>query len=514
MKIAIKVCAAATVLVCLSACGDGNGDASQAANHGDEPPTDNVAAPSSVSRDPAGTVGQVTVNAAERLGPITRNQVGANLGVWYDTSRTGVSDTIKATGARLLHWPGGTISDNYHWQTNSLCKNSYGAADFDRFMDDVAIPIQAEVALTVNYGTNATCDGGGDPAEAAAWVEHVVNKGYNVHHYTVGNEVWGDWSPDLHATPHDAATYAAAVGTSSSGGYYQQMKTMDPTAQVGVVVMNNPAWDSVVLNQADYDFVEYHWYAQAPGSESDTRLLMDAPDNLRQAIASLRTELAGAGKPSDFPIFLGEVNSVFGSPGKQTMSVVNGLFTGMAYGELLEASVPMTAWFMGIGLECFPGNTDDGLYGWQGAGTYSQVSNGYAAGTCGSGSPAIPFGTVFPSGRAQQLVSRFAVPGSQMLETTVASTLTDVRAYGATRETGYALMLFNLDKNVGKEVTVGIANTARRRFTATAITYGKRQYDDSRYHIWTEPVTRALGEVQAPMIISLPAWSMTVLMLE
>ena len=65
---------------------------------------------------------------------------------------------------------------------------------------------------------------------------------------------------DLHNPPHDPTTYANAVAT----GFYQQIKAKDSKAQVGVVVDGSSAWDQIVLTRAKYDFVEYHFYAQAP----------------------------------------------------------------------------------------------------------------------------------------------------------------------------------------------------------------------------------------------------------
>lgn len=100
--------------------------------------------------------------------------------------------------------------------------------------------------------------------------------------------------------------------------------------------------------QAPYDFVEFHWYAQNPGSESDSYLLTKTPADLSTAISGLRAELSAAGKPNT-PIMLGEVNSVSYNPGKQTMSIVNALFTGMVIGEVLKNNLALTTWWFGAG---------------------------------------------------------------------------------------------------------------------------------------------------------------------
>jgi hypothetical protein len=75
-------------------------------------------------------------------------------------------------------------------------------------------------------------------------------------------------------------------------------------------------------------------------------------------------------------------------------------------------------------------------------------------------------------------------------------------------------MLFNLDQSASATVTVGISNTSKTSFSAASVTYGKAQYDDSQNGVWTAPVSQSLGTVAAPVSVTLPAWSMTVLKLQ
>jgi hypothetical protein len=461
----------------------------------------------------------VTVNATVTVASISANQLGTNLAAWYDITQSGVAGAINSTGAQLYRWPGGSTSDQYHWSNNSTCGGAYvnPNSTFSNFMRDVVEPNSAEVVLTMNYGSNAACNAGGDPTEAAAWVANVVSNGYNVHHYTIGNEVYGSWEYDLHSKPHDPTTYASAVGTASTGGYYQLMKAQDSSAQIGVVVEGTSSWDSIVLSQAKYDYVELHEYQQAPGSESDSFLLTQAPAQLTADISTLRSELAAAGQPNA-PIMMGEFNSVYSNPGKQSLSIVNGLFAGMAFGELLNDGVQLQTWFMAIGDGCTAGadssSTDASLYGWQNFGSYDQVSEGWSAGSCGNSSQAVPFGTVLPTGYAEQFASQFALAGNHMLRVTVSSSLPNVRAYAATQATGFALLLFNVSESSSASLTVGVENTNRTGFTASTITYGKAQYDQSQNGTWTGPMAQSLGSVSGAIAVTLPPWSMTLLRLQ
>lgn len=517
-RLAETLILAASISIGASGCGGGGGGTSTSAASSTGG-SGGSSGGTSGSGSGAGTTGQVTVNATSAIATISANQFGTNMAAYYDVTTTGTAAAVAATGAHLVRWPGGSLSDNYHWATNATC-SAYAApgSTFDNFMQDVIVPNGDEVAITVNYGSNIACTGGGDPTEAAAWVADVVSKKYNVHHYTVGNEVYGSWEYDLHSVKNDPTTYANAVGTATSGGYYQLMKAQDSTAQIGVVVEGESDWDSIVLSKASYDYVELHDYVQAPGSESDTYLLTQAPAQITADIASLRKELTAAGKPADFPIMLGEFNSVYSNPGKQSISIVNGLFTGMTFGELLNDGVPLNTWWIAIGDNCTTGQdsstTAAALYGWQSFGSYDQVSDGWSAGQCASNALAVPFGTVMPSGHAEALAASFATAGNQMLSATVASSLPSVRAYAATQGSGFAVMLFNLDQSASATVSVGVSNTSKTSFSASTVTYGKAQYDDSQNGVWTAPVSQTLGTVAAPVSVTLPAWSMTVLKLQ
>jgi hypothetical protein len=144
----------------------------------------------------AGTV-SILVDS-NRQGPVfTRDQLGANMLVSVpESGKPAYLPLLKSAGIRLLRWPGGNAADEYQWQTNSWSTCSpyldYPPRKdnaFDLWMGNVAKPLQADVAITVNYGSNASCSSGGDPAVAAAWVDHANNAMHDgIRYWTVGNE--------------------------------------------------------------------------------------------------------------------------------------------------------------------------------------------------------------------------------------------------------------------------------------------------------------------------------------
>jgi hypothetical protein len=468
-----------------------------------------------MNNTPIVSITSVTVNQTN-LGPSVSDKIlGMNMAYWYDATRAGLVPALQKAGIRALRWSGGSLSDEYHWQSNSFCNgNTYQAVDFQTFLSSVVKPGNFDVAIPVNYGSNPACNGGGEPTEAAAWVTEALNSGNNVSHWTVGNEVFGDWEKDLHQVPHDPTTYAQEV----SNGYYPLMKAANPNALVGVVVEGNQSnWDAIVLAQAKYDFVEYHFYAQGPGSESDTFLVSQAAQRLAAEIDKIKAGLAAVGRPNT-PIYLGELGSVYNlppgahpyNPGKQTSSITQVLFAGQALCELMIAGVARATWWLAFGgcSDQSSGNFSPSLYGWQNFGGYMVFSDGLPETGC-LGAPSITTGTLLPTARAYQLFSSVAKNAEHVLQTSVTGDTQDVRAYAATKAGGTALVLFNLNQAQTKTVTVDLS-AQNSSSDVTIQTYDKAIYDQSQNNVWAEPTTTNLGAQNLPLTLALTPWSMNV----
>lgn len=92
------------------------------------------------------------------------------------------------------------------------------------------------------------------------------------------------------------------------------MKAKDPSIQVGIdlVVPDNNAssrtapWESTVLANAPFDFVEVHWYGANPPNFaiSDSALLTSGVSYFSSALTQLQSELAAAGQ-ANTPIYVG-----------------------------------------------------------------------------------------------------------------------------------------------------------------------------------------------------------------
>jgi hypothetical protein len=492
-------------------------------------------------------VSAITVNQSS-LGPAVTDQLmGMNMAVWNDTALSAAVAPFQTVGIKAVRWPGGSTSDVYHWEgasnnpsNPSLCPiGSYNFPNdtFADFVNDLAVPAGLDIALTANYGSNEACNGGGSPSEAAAWVANALTLGVTVSHMTVGNEEYGHWEYDLHTATNDPTTYAAAVGNSTSNGFYQQIKTASSSTFVGVDVdAGEPAsgdvtagWDPIVLANSQYDFVEYHYYPQNPGNENDTSLVHSAAQGLTTNINTIKAELSAAGKPNT-PIYVGETGSVSSNPGKQSWSITQALYAGQLLGEMMNDGVSRATWWIGFG-NCNgtgsatdPANLSASLYGWQDFGAYNVFSDGTADSPPNSTCPgAGPAGTLSPTAVAYQLFSNVAVNNENVLTATVAGDKTDVRAYAATHSGGTALVLFNLNETTSEPVTVTLSGQS----TATSVTvetYNKALYDLSGSptgffpdpagtSTWAPPTTTTLGAQSLPLTLTLTPWSMNVVII-
>ena len=532
------------------------------------------AASSNTYTSASGT-GSVTVNTSVAVNqtvsssaPAVTNQImGVNMAVWYDftdggaytPSNSPIVSAFENTGIVALRWPGGSTSDVYHWDgtsatnpangvapTPSTCSSGYqnSNTNYLNFIKDLeyadtSLPNGYDVALTADYGSNAACNGGGEPQEAADWVQYAYANGGRVSHVTVGNEEYGSWEEDLHSSPHNPTTYADAVAGTS--GYYDLIKAQSSSTLVGVDVDADGqanGWDNTVLSNAVgcngasapcYDFVEYHFYPEQPGSESDTFLVDSAPQELTTNINTIKKELTAVGEPN-IPIYVGEMGSVSSNPGKQSMSITQGLYAGQVLGEMMNDGVSRATWWIGFG-NCngTAGNNSSSLYGWQNFGAYNVFSDGPSDTAC---TPWGPIGTVSPTVAAFQLFSHVAVSGQSVLTASVDGDTTDVRAYAATNPNGTALVLFNLNETKAEDVVVTLSNESGSSSSVTEYTYDKEMYDytntncaadlactyDSNHDYstaeWVSPTTTALGAQTLPLTVTLQPWSMNVLIIK
>jgi hypothetical protein len=472
----------------------------------------------SITAQPAPSVVNVTVNAADGVRTVDARHFGVNTAVWdslLDTSMT--TNILTEMGAGALRFPGGSLSDDYHWATNTTDSNTWQwATSFDMFAT-VATAIGAQVFVTTNYGS-------GTPAEAAAWVqESNVTNHYGFKYWEIGNECYGSWETDNNTVPHDPYTYAQRFQQ-----YYLQMKAVDATIKVGAVAVpgedsyanntNHPVvnpvtgvthygWTPVMLATmrslgVTPDFLIYHRYPQSPGDEYDQGLLLsdgtwstDAAD-LRQQL----NDYLGAAVASGVELDNTENNSVSSNPGKQTTSLVNGLFLADSICAAMNTEFNSVVWWDLRNGQETGNNNSATLYGWREYGDYGVVD---------SANPPDPADT-YPTFYVERLLQYFARGGDQLVSSSSDYPLLSVCAAERTSG-GLTILVVNKSASNALNANISISGTTPAS-TGTLYSYGIPQDNAAETGVGSADVaTSPVTGLSSSFSYSFPPYSANVI---
>lgn len=464
---------------------------------------------------PAPSTIEIAVDASQPIRTAPATMFGVNAAIWdaqFDTATT--VQYLQAAKTQALRFPGGSISNQYHWATNTTLGNTWEwATSFDEFAN-VALATGAQAYISVNYGS-------GTPQEAADWVRYSnVTKGYGFKYWEIGNENYGDWETDHQSRPHDPWTYA-----NRARDYIVAMKAVDPTIRVGVVAVmgedsyanytDHPAlnlrtgqthygWTAVMLGRlrelgVTPDFIVYHEYPQGPGNENDATLLQ-AAKAWGNAAADLRQQLddylgaAAAG----VELVCTENNSVYTAPGKQTTSLVNGLFYADSLGQILRTEFTGFVWWDLRNAQESGNNNSSALYGWRQYGDYGMVS---------------PGNDRYPAYYVHRLTQWYARGGDSILP--ASSNHGQLAAYAARRQDGrLSLMVVNKSPTATYAADIAIAGFVPQG-SGTAYSYGLAQDEAARTGSGPADIAQAaISGAAANFSRSFPPYSVTVLVLD
>jgi hypothetical protein len=428
----------------------------------------------------------LTVNAGQPIRTADARWFGMNAAQWdsaFDTPQT--LTELTNMGTRALRFPGGSNSDDYHWLYNRQDFDNWTWATSLANFVHVVTNVGAQTMITVNYGTGSTNEAAAWVAYANAATSSSQSLGVDSYgtnwqtagywasiraaaplgtddgknflrisrtaplgfkYWEIGNEIYGSWETDSNTLPHDPYTYALRARD-----YISLMKAVDPTVKIGVVVTpgedsyanytNHPVvnprtglthygWTPVLLATLKSlgvtpDFAIHHRYPQNPGGENDASLLQSSSgwagdaSNLRQMI----TDYVGS-NGTNIELVCTENNSVSSNPGKQTTSLVNGLFMADSLAQLMQTEFNGLFWWnLRNGGTSTTGNNSSSLYGWRLYGDY-----GVLEGT-----------NFFPTYYTAKLMSHFVRPGDTVL--TATSDYSLLSAYAVRRLDGSLTML-------------------------------------------------------------------------
>jgi hypothetical protein len=434
------------------------------------------------------------VNVGLDVGQVVRGVDGRWFGVntaIYDGNLDNSQSVslFKEMGARLLRFPGGSMSDAFHWRSNYVVGASWQGwpTRFTNFAR-VATNVGAEAMITVNYGT-------GTPAEAVDWVRYsnITNR-YGFKYWEIGNEVYGSWETDSNVNPHDPYTYAVRCKD-----FIQQMKAADSTVKIGLVVcpgessysnaytVAHPAtnsrtgavsygWTPILLATLKQlgvtpDFVSHHVYAEftdsstLPNCPLSDALLLQSTRGWASDAADLRQQISDyfGASGANIELLCTENNADSGAQGKQSVSLVNGIYLADSLGQLMQTEFDGFVWWdFRNGTET-NGSLDASLYGWRmfgDIGMVGSVTNRY------------------PPFYGAKMISFFAPAGGSILR--ASSSYAWLSAYGSQASNGaVSLLLINKDSSSNLTARVVLTNFMPGA-TATVRTYGIPQDEAAR----------------------------------
>jgi len=457
-----------------------------------------------LDRAPPPALVNATVDASRRLRTVDARMFGLNTAVWdpaFNTPTT--ADLLREARNTALRFPGGSLSDVYHWQTNTSEGETFQwATSLDAFAA-ITTQTRPHVFITANYGS-------GSPEEAAAEVRYAnLTKRYGFKFWEIGNENYGSWEFDHNTRAHDPVTYATRFKD-----YVAKMKAVDPSIQIGAVVLAdedsfanyadeaavNPrtgathhGWTAVLLATLAQlgvtpDYVVYHRYEQAPGGESDSFLLESARTWASdvQAIRGMLNDYLGD-RARRVEIICTENNSVFSNVGKQTTSLVNGLFLADAVGNVLKTELTGFFWWDLRNGQETANNTSPSLYGWRRLGDYGIVNGAVPAG------PADRYPTFY----TYKLLSHFARGGERVVD--AASDYVGLSVYATRDRRAHTLNLLVINKHPTAALT---ARIAVRGFhlggPAEVFSYGIPQDEAARTGVGSADIARTTAAIRGP----------------
>jgi hypothetical protein len=506
----------------------------------------------------------VTINAGQRVRTVAPQLLGVNL-TWWDTNlnTSATQQMVQSAGLNMFRFPGGSSSDDFHFNAPPTYNGEGTDGSMASFIDSVAGVGMA----TIDYGS-------GSPQEAAAFLAYLeapvgnsaaIGSGqewsdsmsswqtvnwqsagywaslraaaplahddglnflrldhpapFNIQYWEIGNEEYGNWEVDHHTAQHDPATYI---------GFAKQFATfaaqIDPTISIGLDVgspgndYNN--WSGNILQQSATQgfmpgFLSDHNYVQAPGSESDSGLLLhtvsDSSTSYDWAVraAGYATLLLDHLGPAGYNVHLlaTEFNSVYTNPGKQTTSLVNGLFVADSLGVLLETPYDgADVWDLRNSFDT-GNNNSSGLYGWRQGGDYGIL--GSPNGSPPASGADVPYPTYF----AEQLASKIIQAGGEVVQTS--SDNSSLSAYSVLEPNGHLdLLVINKSASSTLSEQIQIAGFQPQPH-AEGWQYGEvqdtAQSESSDGQSALAPLATSLNLSGSSFNYTFPAYSMTVL---
>jgi hypothetical protein len=514
----------------------------------------------------------VTVDTTNAVRTVNDHVLGTNL-TWWDSalSSSRTQQMVQDAGVRIFRQPGGSSSDELHFNAGPVFPGAATAATFD----SLTAALGGAGLVTLNYGT-------GSPQESAAYLSYsnaavddptVLGTGlqwsgashswvardwrtagywanlraatpispddglnylrighpdpFGWHYFEVGNEIYGGWETDHHTPAHDPTTYVAFAKD-----FARLARQIDPAIAIGLGVQGTRGnygsvggnWAHEILDQSARqgfvpDFLSDHNYMFNPGEENDSRLLLHTINDPTFIGYEGAKDWVGRSQAYRQLLqqYLGEsaanvelLVTELNSVSFNPSNQTTSLVNGLFLADAL-GGILQTEYNAAIFWDLRNGydtsHYNPSLYGWRRGGDYGML---------GSNGPAPATGTYvpYPTYFAEQLAAILAHNGDTVVQ--AASDNLDLSVYAVQQQNGH-LDLLVINKNQTDDLTADFTLTG---FTlnpeAVVWQYGKAQ-DDAQSH--TSDGHSSLANFDQELMLTgassftdvFPAYSMTVL---
>ena len=435
----------------------------------------------------------VTVNPAQTMAAMPLEGLGVDSAV-YDNYlvSAGTASALINAGIKAVRYPGGSYADIVHWQTCNSCGGyTASGACFDNWINNLVTPAGAKAIITVNYGSNPTCNAGGDTNEAAAWVYYAnVTRGLQIKYWEIGNEQGGNgyygvnlnWEEDLHYPALPAANRVGqpllsptAYG-SNSLYFMTAMKAQDSSIKCGVGFdTGNSSYNTAVLGQCGSlaDFVIIHWY---PGGNATA--LLATPGQIGSIVNNTRTQLTnnvGAAHAAQMGIAITETGpgNVTGAPAA--------LFTADDFLTWIENGIV---------------NVD-----------YQELHNGFLS----AGTPGVADNSLLAPAYGAKMARLLANVGDTFLKTTSAQS--ELHVHATARQDGKTgIMFINTDPNISIAAAVNISGPTLAR-TGIRYQFGLTNFIGANLYPSYPISTNTMPGLGNSFTVSVPPYTMVDLLL-
>jgi alpha-L-arabinofuranosidase len=502
----------------------------------------------------------VLVDASITREPVSAADFGLNVAAW-DSQMTTPSTLhyLNSLPCRAFRYPGGSWADGFDWT-----KSRYDGMPMTSDLGALVERYHGIGDVIINYGSGspqmaeawaAYCDGStaskvliGDDVAGRDWktvsfwaklrgqlpltVDDGLNKlraghasPWKIAMFEVGNECYGSWEYDTHLQKQDPVLYAQFYATVD-----RLIHKVAPGAKVGAVVTAteddwgdaeesvvnrrtkqiHTGWTPVMLSTLHAesimpDFVIYHYYPEDPGKEDDQVLLHSSAawESNYGAIHSMLADYLGP-KGSSVEVDCTENNSVADNPGKQSTSIVDGLYLADSFGAIINTSFRSYYWWdLHNGIQSQFNNAPS-LFGWRQYGDYGILSPGDSQLNVAANSP-------YPTYFAYKLIGKFCSPGDVPVKVT--TTNPDLAVYAVTSKTkNISLLIVNNDPTNALPSKFELYG-CRPSSKAIAWTYGLSQDTAAEQgHRADLQLARYILSNKA-LQLSIPPYSMTVIRL-